>query len=172
MSARLRRERASRASAVIGALCQLWPRTFAFYERKRKPLALGIHTALLVAVEPAIVAGTVTVKDIKRALARYTGANGYRRNIRAGAGRLNLWGKIVGVVTSAEAAHARQVLELRKAARRANVGLTSTKNGPRTAATANGPISANVMHYDKTVKRRGRKPGRVSPTSPVRSAPS
>ena len=143
MSARLRRERASRASAVIGALCQLWPRTFAFYERKRKPLALGIHTALLVA-------GTVTVKDIKRALARYTGANGYRRNIRAGAGRLNLWGKIVGVVTSAEAAHARQVLELRKAARRANVGLTSTKNGPRTAATANGPISANVMHYDKS----------------------
>ena len=130
MSARLRRERAVRAKAIIGALSRLWPATFAVREHNRKPLALGIHRALLVAVEPAIVAATVTVEDIKRALARYTSAKGYRRNMRAGTGRLDLDGKIVGVVTSAEDAHARQILKLRKATRQANVGLASTKNGP------------------------------------------
>ena len=132
------------------ALSELWPRTFAVYERNRNPLALGIDRALLVAIAPAIEAGTVSVKDIKRALARYTNADGYQRNMLTGTGRLDLDGKIVGVVTNAEAAHARQVLKLRKGATPANAGLASTKNGPRTAATANGPISAEVMSDEKS----------------------
>ena len=110
MSARLRRERATRASAVIGALCELWPRTFEVEGRNRRPLSIGIHTALLGAVAPAMGAGDVTVKDIKRALARYTSADGYLRNMRTGTGRLDLDGKIVGAVTPAEAKHARQIL--------------------------------------------------------------
>jgi sRNA-binding protein len=150
MNARLRRERAIRASAIIGALRESWSGTFASPERNRKPLALGIHTGLLVAVEPAIKAGSITAKDVKRALARYTGADGHLRNMRTGTGRLDLSGKIVGAVTSAEAAHAHQILKLRKAARRANSGLASTKNGPRTAGTANGPISANVMSHERS----------------------
>jgi sRNA-binding protein len=134
-----------------GGLCKLWPATFALPERNRKPLALGIHGALLTAVEPAIDAGTVTVQEVKAALRRYVSAEGYLRACRrAGTARIDLAGNVVGTVTPVEAAHARQVLQLRKAARRANVGLASTKNGPRTAATANGPISANVMHYDKS----------------------
>jgi sRNA-binding protein len=133
MSARLRRDRAIRASAVIGGLCKLWPDTFALPERNRKPLALGIHGALLTAVEPAIDAGTVTVQEIKAALRRYVSAEGYLRACRrAGTARIDLAGNVVGTVTPVEAAHARRVLKLRKAARRANAGLAFTKNGART----------------------------------------
>jgi hypothetical protein len=75
MSARLRRESATRASAVIGALSELWFRTFAVQGRHRRPLSIGIHSTLLVAAAPAIMAGTITVTDINRALRRYTGAD-------------------------------------------------------------------------------------------------
>jgi ProP effector len=151
MSARLRRERVIRASAVLGAFSELWPHTFAVQGHHRKPLALGIHAALLVAIKPAIRAGTVTVKDIKAALRRYVSADGYLRACRrAGTARIDLTGKVVGIVTSAEAKYARQVLKLRKAARRANASPAPTKNGPRTAGTANGPISANVVHHEKS----------------------
>ena len=119
MSFRKRREADARANAIIGALSELWPHTFVVYERRRKPLALGIHRALLVAVEPTIVAGTVTVKDIKRTLARCTRSNGYLRNMRTDAGRIDLAGRIVTTVTKDQAQHAKQILDQRRAERRA-----------------------------------------------------
>jgi hypothetical protein len=71
VSLRKRRETAARAGLVIGALAEAFPRAFSIYERRRVPLALGIHTALLVAAAPAIMAGTDSVKDIRPALRRY-----------------------------------------------------------------------------------------------------
>lgn len=142
MNAATHRRQAARSARIIGVLAGAFPRAIVLYERKRRPLKVGIRDDIITTCQPAIDKGFITVTDIRSALRRYTSADGYLLACRkAGLARVNLGGKIVGVVTSAEAAHARQVLKLRKAARRANAGLASTKNGPRAAGTANGPIS-------------------------------
>jgi sRNA-binding protein len=115
MSARLRRERAIRAIAIIDALSELWPRTFVFHERGRRQLALGIHRALRVAFQPAIIAGTFTAKDIKTALRRHFTRNGYlHARLCTGAARFDLAGNVVGTVTFGEVKHARQFLSERR----------------------------------------------------------
>jgi sRNA-binding protein len=168
-----RRVQAMRSAAVIERFERLWPKCFALCAPRRRPLKIGIDKDLIEICRPAIAKGIITIADIMGTPRVYTGADGYLRNMRTGTGRLDLNGKIVGVVTGAEAAHARQVLKLHKAARRANYGPACTKNGPRTVGTANGPISTKVMCHEKsTPKQGGRKSARVSPTSPMRSAPN
>src|SRR6185437_6170742 len=104
----LSRQRVIRASAVVVAHSELWPGTFALQERKRKPLAVGIHAPRVAAVAPAITADTITVKDIKAALTRYVSARGFLRSCRhAGAVRID------GTISVAEARHARENLKQR-----------------------------------------------------------
>ena len=90
MSLRKRREAAAAcAGLVIGALAEAFPRALSVCARRRVPTALGIYRALLVAVQAAIIAGTVTAKDLKTALRRYITSNGYLCACRqAGAARI------------------------------------------------------------------------------------
>ena len=116
MSLRKRREAAAAcAGLVIGALAEAFPRALSVCARRRVPTALGIYRALLVAVQAAIIAGTVTAKDLKTALRRYITSNGYLCACRqAGAARIDLAGNVVGTVTPAEANHAREFLTERR----------------------------------------------------------
>jgi hypothetical protein len=107
-------------------------------ERRRSPRPVSAIRRVLAVLCQAIAKGVITATDIRRALARYVASDGYRPNIGTGTGRLDLVSKIVGVV------------ELRKAARLAKSGLAPTKNGPRTAGSTNGPISANVIHRERS----------------------
>jgi sRNA-binding protein len=122
-------------------------------ERGRKPLALGIHAALLDALEPAIRAGTITAKDVKPALARHTGADGYLRNMRAGVGRIDLAGRIMTTVTKDEAQHARQILDQRRPERRAakHQSLTAQKKTRCAAGAVNG-VKASIERHERSTR--------------------
>jgi sRNA-binding protein len=109
-------------TAIIERFERLWPKCFVLRAARRLPLEIRIGHS-------AITKGIITVADIKDTLRHYTSAGGCQRNMRSGTGRLDLNGKVASVVTSAEAAHARRILKLRKTAKRANAGLASTKNG-------------------------------------------
>jgi sRNA-binding protein len=150
MSARLCRERTIRARAIIEAPCELWPRTFAFHERNREPVALGIHRAVPVAVAPAIMSGTIIVKDIERALARYAGSNGHLCNMRAGASRIDLARRVAATVTKDEAQPAKHLLDQRRADSRAAKQQfpTTQKKTPCAAGAANG-VKASIEHHDR-----------------------
>src|SRR5262245_27137705 len=105
----------ARANAVIERLERLWPQAFSVYERRRKPLAIGIDRALLAACAPAIAKGMISAADIKAALARYVGADGYLFALaRPGAERVDLAGKPVGAVAAKDAERARKILAQRR----------------------------------------------------------
>jgi hypothetical protein len=114
-SARLSRERAIRAIAIIDAISELWP-TFVVHKHRRSQLAaLGIHGALLVAVAPAFTSGTITARDIRAALRRYVSAEGYLRACRrAGTARIDLTANVADTVSEREAQHARRMLAQRR----------------------------------------------------------
>jgi sRNA-binding protein len=73
------------AVRVIAELAVRWPATFHVYEGHQRPLALGIHDAILEAGFPAegLVAG----------LRRYVASFGYLRAMTANAVRINLAGE-------------------------------------------------------------------------------
>jgi sRNA-binding protein len=82
---------------VIIMLCEKFPACFAMFEQRRKPLALGIHKEIALAM-PAL-----TKEQISAAMRAYVGNEFYCRACRAGAPRINLLGHEAGVVTAAEA---------------------------------------------------------------------
>jgi hypothetical protein len=61
-------------SATIAVLCERFPRCFVQYERRRKPLKIGIHTDLLQALE-----GAVAPLELGRALQAYVSNPFYLR---------------------------------------------------------------------------------------------
>jgi sRNA-binding protein len=71
------------------------------WERRRRPLKLGIHTDIL-----AVLDGAVTPRELSRALRRYVSNTYYLRMMAAGAARIDLGGRPAGVVTADEAATA------------------------------------------------------------------
>jgi sRNA-binding protein len=91
-------EQYAQANAVILRLETLYPRTFFVYEKRRKPLKIGIHLDLIAAgiMEP----------DVSLALGAYTRNIGYLCNLRAGAERIDLSGNPVDVVNAKHAAGA------------------------------------------------------------------
>jgi ProP effector len=99
--------------AVIALLAGTWPRCFAIYERRRKPLKVGIHLDILPALE-----GTLTLQDLGPALRRYTTNSGYLAAMKPGAARIDLEGRPAGAVTAEEAAGAAAGLAARKEKRR------------------------------------------------------
>lgn len=126
MDARLKEERelrlkpwpqaaAKRADSVVEAFARLWPQCFVVYERRRRPLKIGIHRDILEVVAPAIVAGRISEDDVRLGLRRYTKANGYLYACRAGTPRISLAGQPAGpVVTEEQAARARRLLAKRR----------------------------------------------------------
>jgi ProP effector len=112
--------RAKAATATIAVLAEFFPRTFSVYERRRKPLKLGIDQDIASALN-----GAATPGELAAALRHYTGNVFYLRALVAGAERIDLHGRPVGVVTNEDEAHAKQRLlaarqqrEQRRAARK------------------------------------------------------
>jgi sRNA-binding protein len=85
------------AQALIKLLSEKFPECFALYEQRRRPLALGIHKEIALAMP------TLTKVQISTAMRYYVSNEGYCRACREGAARINLLGHEVGVVTAAEA---------------------------------------------------------------------
>src|ERR1700738_2780179 len=96
------KRRKQAANEALGVLAEWFPNAFFLYERKRKPLKVGIQDDLITAT-----AGAITVREIRDALCRYTGNVHYLRGVAAGGERIDLDGKPAGQVTPSEAEHAR-----------------------------------------------------------------
>jgi hypothetical protein len=88
-------------------LAEAYPACFD-WERPR-PLKLNIHRDLMAAGHDRTA--------VKRALGRYCKADRYRKALQIGAARIDLQGQPAGAVTEREAAHARNLVEARAAAR-------------------------------------------------------
>lgn len=90
-------------SAALALLAERWPKAFAVYEGRRRPLKVGIHNDML----PAL-AGAITPTELAYTLACYVNNERYLRACsRAGAARIDLNGALAGHVTPEQANHAR-----------------------------------------------------------------
>jgi sRNA-binding protein len=150
----------ARSLAIIERFALLFPNCFAVYERKRRPLKIGIDKDLIEICRPAIAKGIITIADIKGTLRVYTGADGYLRNMRAGVGRVDLAGRIVTTLTEDEAQRAKQILDQRRAERRAakRQSLTAQKETPRAAGAVIGVKASIERHERSTPSGAGASP--------------
>jgi sRNA-binding protein len=78
---------------LIGKLAEAHPATFFLAGADRRPLKIGIHRDLAAAK-------TLSCRQLKRALAQYTGSLGYLSNMRENAPRVGLDGRPAGTVTA------------------------------------------------------------------------
>jgi len=111
-------------------LADTWPQCFFLYEKRRKPLAIGIHRDII-AAQPDI-----DVRELSTALRIYVSNHCYLRNCREGAGRVDLDGNIVGEVSAedAKSAAARRAVRTAKKQIPSHVGCalpTSVATAPR-----------------------------------------
>jgi sRNA-binding protein len=109
-------EAAKEAKAAIALLAEHWPRCFAVFEQRRRPLKIGIHLDIL----PAL-AGAITPLELRIALRFYVGNIVYLRGLLKGAWRIDLDGMVTGVVTADEEAQAKAriaAIEAKAAARK------------------------------------------------------
>lgn len=86
-----------RAHATIGLLAKSFPKCFAVFAQRRKPLKLGIHKDILERL-----ADVVSADDVMWALRFYCGHKVYRSRLVAGAWRYDLDGNVAGAVTKDE----------------------------------------------------------------------
>src|SRR5262245_52767183 len=85
--------------AAIFLLAERYPKTFFIYEKKRKPLRIGIITDLI-----ADLNGLLPEEEIRHAIRCYVNNNGYWRSCcKAGKPRFSLDGSESGVVSEDEA---------------------------------------------------------------------
>jgi ProP effector len=87
---------------ILERLAQRWPRCFSVYERKRKPLKVGIDGDL-----SAELAGEFSDQELRLAIGAYTANREYQRRLVEGATRIDLNGEPAGVVTRAQVDWAR-----------------------------------------------------------------
>jgi sRNA-binding protein len=83
---------------TVALLAETWPACFTVYERRRRPLKLGIHHDILAALD-----GAITLQ-VHRALRYYTGNTWYLRATVAGAAPIGLDDNPAGAVNAEEAA--------------------------------------------------------------------
>ncbi|HEV3161967.1 MAG TPA: ProQ/FINO family protein, partial [Xanthobacteraceae bacterium] len=100
------------ARGIIEMLAEHWPQCFFVYQKRRKPLKLGVHCDVLAALD-----GAVTPRDLSAAFRHYCGNVWYLRACRPGVSRIDLEGNAVGTVTDEEAKNAAAVLAARAAKR-------------------------------------------------------
>lgn len=102
---------------VLELLFERFPNCFVRFERRRRPLKVGLHLDLLRALD-----GEVTAAELSHALSVYTGNLRYLDACKIGAGRIDLAGNVVGEVLRRHAAQASEQWARRaqrQAARRA-----------------------------------------------------
>lgn len=115
---------------LIAVLADFWPQTFSLYERRRRPLKLGIHRDI-----EAAAAGAITAEEIKVALRSYCCNIGYLLACKEGAARIGLDGEPAGSVTADEAANAASLVAYKRSKRdAANAPATAIPLRPANAA--------------------------------------
>jgi ProP effector len=92
--------------AVLELLAERWPACFSVYERRRRPLKIGIHHDILTMRD-----GVITPRELTAALRRYVHNRHYLWRMVVGASRIDLDGNPAGAVTTEEAAGAAAQLE-------------------------------------------------------------
>jgi ProP effector len=128
--------------AVIALLVEAFPKAFVIYERRRRPLKIGVHLDIL-----ATMNGAVTPAELDHALQCYTSNAVYLDACRLGAFRIDLNGEPAGEVSPPHAARAAARLaarRLRQIARKAKLaepepkrhGLAALKELGRAQTTA------------------------------------
>jgi ProP effector len=93
------------AHEIIATLAKIWPRCFSVFERRRRPLAIGIRNAILASGITGIDEAMLAI-----ALGTYTSNSGYLASLQAGAPRIGLDGTAAGTVTAGEVGFAEQRL--------------------------------------------------------------
>ena len=122
------------AYAVIQLLASTWPKAFSVEFAGRKPLKTGIGREVADALD-----GAVTPAELAAAFALYTRQAGYLTKLKEGAVRVDLEGAVAGIVTAAEAAHARrhiEKIEARRSARTRARGLAKEAAARKAKAEA------------------------------------
>jgi ProP effector len=104
----------SAAEAVIELLAERFPKCFVVYERRRKPLKIGIHHDIMAALD-----GAITPVELGIALRFYVGNSAYLRGLLKGAWRVDLDGEPVGSITAEQEARAKATIAARLAKRAA-----------------------------------------------------
>jgi ProP effector len=92
--------RRDQVAAVIELLAKIWPACFSIYEKRRKPLKVGIRLDILAGLD-----GAITPKELKRALRWYVSNEFYRARVVVGAERVGLDGEPAGPVTPEQSAN-------------------------------------------------------------------
>lgn len=85
--------------AALDLICEAFPACFQRYERRRRPLKIGIHADVLAALD-----GAIKPEELSAALGIYTKNKVYRSGLVAGAVRIDLNGQPCGAVTIEQAA--------------------------------------------------------------------
>ena len=97
---------------MIALLCQTYPKTFFLYERKRRPLKIGIREDLIRAMGNAIDPAQAR-EALGWALRIYCANSFYLDAIRVGHARIDLDGNAVGCVNADQAKAAMTFLKAR-----------------------------------------------------------
>ncbi len=109
----------NRRSLLMDGLAKLaarFPACISIYQWHRKPLKIGIHHDMLVALGDN---SELSPSELSTLLRIYTGNFGYLASCtKVGTPRIGIDGTPAGMVTEDEAAHALQRLEARKAKRK------------------------------------------------------
>jgi ProP effector len=129
--------RGKRDDSTAALLAERFPRCFAIYEARRRPLKIGIHADIT-----APLGGAITWRELHNLL-----------SLRAGAERIDLDGNVAGVAIADEADHARAVLMRRrakKAARAATAPVPSPQQPTSPQADGAAPQATDSIsrgHY-------------------------
>jgi len=156
------KRRKQAANEALGVLAEWFPNAFFLYERKRKPLKVGIQDDLITAT-----AGAITVREIRDALCRYTGNVHYLRGVAAGGERIDLRARLLvgelapGLAHALGEKHAARLCLGRGAKQPRKAWIIAAKFG-RTgeadrAVRVDRAIGAGRRKRDRPVRGRGRR---------------
>lgn len=98
---------------TIAVLCREFPKCFVMFERRRRPLKLGIHLDIIAALGERI-----DRRLLRQALRFYTSNIHYRASQKPGVPRIDLYGDACGAVSEADAQSAARDVAARKTRKR------------------------------------------------------
>ena len=139
--------------AAIALLAETWPACFCVYERRRRPLQLGIRQDVL-----AGLGGAMTEQELRRALRYYTGNAWYLRASIAGTMRVDLNGSPACAVSAEEAAVAVGRLAARQRRRQAPPAPTPAPPNPLPVPKRIGLADLRQAAQLRKDRRRPRRP--------------
>jgi ProP effector len=131
------------ARAVIALLAERWPRCFFVYEKRRKPLKIGVHLDVMAAL-----GDTVSRTQLGIGLRYYVGNHCYLKACREGADRIGLDGQPSGKVSADEAKNSAASLAGRLAKKQ------TKKNAPASPAIAATPKRITLDDLRAAAARR------------------